>query len=65
MKKIKIKKPLPDGFVAAYWYNGSFGRQKIMIKYEDDARAIDLLLANGLQRQAIEISDKPFNRFTK
>ena len=46
-------KSTDKGFAACYIYRSSFGDQRISVKYAEDVSAIDLLIANHMERQAV------------
>jgi hypothetical protein len=45
------------GYAACYTYFHSFGTQLCYVYHKADAHAVDLLLAAGLQRQAVMLID--------
>jgi hypothetical protein len=52
-----------QNYSACYTYKTSFGYQYIYVKYEQDVRAIDLLLENSFQKQAVMLADHRINVF--
>ena len=60
LHKNKRKK---QNYSACYTYKTSFGKQFIYVKYEDDVKAIDLLLEHSFQKQAVMLADHRINIF--
>lgn len=50
-------------YYACYTYEASDGRQYIYVKYQEDVKAIDLLLENAMQKQALMLADNQVNTF--
>ena len=52
-----------ESYGACYTYKASDGRQYIYVKYTEDVKAIDLLLENAMQKQALMLADNRINTF--
>lgn len=52
-----------QNYSACYTYKTSFGKQYIYVKYEEDVKAIDLLLEHSFQKQAVMLTDNRINFF--
>jgi hypothetical protein len=52
-----------ENYSACYTYKTSFGYQYIYVRYEEDVKAIDLLLENFFQKQAVLLADNKINFF--
>jgi len=62
-ENLSKNKQKPSGYSACYTYKSSFGVQLVYVKYDDDVKAIDLLLGAGLEKQAVVILDNNNNKF--
>lgn len=62
-KYVHKNKRKMENYYACYTYKTSFGYQYIYVIYEEDVKAIDLLLENSFQKQAVMLTDNRINFF--